>query len=73
MWDAEALTVARILVNEFNSHMWVPNTIPTDQGRHFKSAIIKVVCQLLVGIRKTQTTPYHPQSDGMIEWLTELC
>ena len=29
-------------------------------------AIIKEVCQLL-GVRKSRTTPYHPQSDGLVE------
>ena len=31
-----------------------------------KILIIKEICQLL-GIRKTRTTPYHPQSDGLVE------
>ena len=28
--------------------------------------VLKETCKLL-GIKKTRTTPYHPQSDGMIE------
>ena len=38
----------------------------TDQGRNFESTLMKEVCQLL-GIVKTRTTPYHPQSDGLVE------
>ena len=38
----------------------------TDQGRNFESALISELCKLL-GITKTRTTPYHPQSDGMIK------
>ena len=30
------------------------------------TALIKKTCQLL-GIKKTRTTPYHPQSDGLVE------
>ena len=36
------------------------------QGRTFESSIISQVCKLL-GIRKSRTTPYHPQSDGLVE------
>ena len=38
----------------------------TDQGRNFESKLIKEVCELLE-IKKTRTSPYHPQSDGMVE------
>ena len=66
MPDSEATTVARILVNEFICRFGVPEQLHTDQGRNFESTLIKQICQLL-GIRKTRTTPYHPQSDGMVE------
>ena len=46
--------------------MGVPDTIHTDQGKNFESNLIKKLC-LMLGIRKTRTTPYHPQSDGMVE------
>lgn len=38
----------------------------SDQGRQFESQVIAEVCKLL-GIYKSCTTPYHPQSDGMVE------
>ena len=38
----------------------------SDQGRNFKSAVIAEVCKLL-GIMKSRTIPYHPQSDGLVE------
>eukprot|EP00731_Ephydatia_muelleri_P003764 Em0001g3764a len=66
MKDMEAQTVACILVNEFICRSGVPDTIHTDQGRNFESKLIKELCQML-GIKKTRTTPYHPQSDGMVE------
>ena len=40
--------------------------VPTDQGRKFESKLFQEMCKLL-GIHKTCTTPYHPQSDGMVE------
>ncbi|CAB4039849.1 Retrovirus-related Pol poly from transposon 412 [Paramuricea clavata] len=38
----------------------------TDQGRNFESAVFKEIIDIL-GIKKTRTTPYHPQSDGLVE------
>ena len=52
--------------NEFIIRYGVPEILHTDQGGNFESILIKELCQIL-GITKTRTTPYHPQSDGMIE------
>ncbi len=38
----------------------------SDQGRNFEFETFQDVCRLL-GINKTRTIPYHPQSDGMVE------
>jgi len=37
-------------------------------GAQFESKVVKEMCKLL-HIRKTHTTPYHPQSDGLVERL----
>ncbi len=37
-----------------------------DQGRNFESRMFKEICGLL-GIEKTRTTAYRPQSDGFVE------
>jgi len=66
--EQSAETVAHLLVNEVNSRFGVPLQIHTGQGRNFESALFKEVCRLLV-IEKTQTTPLHPQSDGILERL----
>ena len=66
MPNMEAGTVAEILVHHFVSHFGVPDILHTNQGRNFESSLLKEVCQLL-GIVKTRTTPYHPQSDGLVE------
>eukprot|EP00731_Ephydatia_muelleri_P018300 Em0011g340a len=63
MPNMEAGTVANVFVHHFVSRFGV---LHTDQGRHFESTLMKEVCQLL-GIVKTRTTPYHPQSDGLVE------
>ena len=59
-------TVANVFVHHFVSHFRVPDVLHTDQGRNFESTLMKEVCRLL-GIVKTRTTPYHPQSDGLVE------
>ena len=50
----------------------LPEVIHSDQGRNFESDLFKELCQLL-GIEKTRTTPYYPQSDGMVEGLNRTC
>ena len=64
--NQEATTVAEVLVNEFFCRFGVPLELHSDQGRNFESAVFREVCKLM-GIRKTRTTPLHPQSDGMVE------
>ena len=43
-----------------------PRRIHSDQGRNFDSNLFRELCKLL-HIHKSRTSPYHPQSDGMIE------
>ncbi len=49
-----------------HSRFGVPLQLQSDQGRNFCSNIFTEMCHLL-DIKKTQTTPYHPQSDGLVE------
>ena len=62
----EALTVARVFVNEYVCRYCVPVQLRTDQGRNFESKLIEKMCKILE-IDKTRTSPYHLQSDGMVE------
>lgn len=43
-----------------------PVNMHTDQGRNFESKSFQEMCRLL-DIKKTRTTPYHHQSDGLVE------
>ena len=63
--DMEALSIAKVLVNEFICRFGVPDSIHTDQGKNFEAKVIQEICHLL-GVTKTRTTPYHPQSDGLV-------
>ena len=53
-------------MNEVISRFGAPERIHTDQGRNFEAQLFKEMCNLF-SIEKTRTTPYHPQSDGMVE------
>ncbi len=64
--NMEACTVAKVLVDEVLCRFGIPQTIHSDQGRQFESNLFQEMCKLF-GIEKTRTTPYHPQSDGMVE------
>ena len=64
--DIRAETVAGYFVNGFVCRYGAPHSLHTDQGAQFKSNLFKSLCTML-DIHKTRTTPYHPQSDGLIE------
>ena len=64
--NQEAITVAKVLVEQFISRFVTPIELHSDQGRNFESRVVAKMCSLL-GIKKTRTTPLHPQSDGMVE------
>ena len=64
--NMEATTVAQKFVYEFVSRFGVPLQIHTDQGTQFQSQLFEQICNLM-GIHKTRTTPFHPQSDGFVE------
>ena len=68
MPDQEATTIAQKLVDEFFCRFSVPSGLHSDQGKQFESKVISAICQLLQ-IDKSRTTPYHPQSDGLVEQL----
>ena len=63
--NQEATTVAQKLVDEF-FRFSPPEQLHSDQGRNLESEVIAAICKLL-GVVKSRTTPYHPQSDGLVE------
>ena len=64
--NQEAATVAKVLTNEYFLRFSPPEQLHSDQGCQFEAEVLEEICKLL-GIRKTRTTAYHPQSDGLVE------
>ena len=64
--STDSLTLARVLVDEIVCRYGVPHYLHSDQGANFVSTVIQSLCSKL-GIKRTQTTPYHPQGNGQVE------
>lgn len=64
--DQEATTIASALFHEFISKFGVPSSILTDQGQNFMGVVLQNLCKLFK-IKKLNTTPYHPQTNGALE------
>ena len=64
--DKTAQSVADAFFNQVVCRFGMPSVIHSDQGREFENRIMQELC-LLGGAHKTQTTPYHPECDGMVE------
>ncbi|KAK7912922.1 hypothetical protein WMY93_013133 [Mugilogobius chulae] len=60
-----APAVLRALVQLF-SRVGIPDEILTDQGTNFTSRLMQLFHRQL-GITGIRTTPYHPQTDGLVE------
>jgi len=61
-----ATTIADTVTVEWIARYGVPDQIHSDQAPVFNSKLIAGICNLL-GVQKTRTCPYRPQSDGFIE------
>lgn len=64
--NQEAKTVAKVLTEEWVCRFGTPRSLHSDQGRNFESKLFQELCRLLQ-IHKSRTSPYHPQSDGLVE------
>jgi Integrase zinc binding domain/Integrase core domain len=63
---ADAITVAEFLYNDIVCRHGCPQRIISDRGTHFKNNVIKELVAKL-GTRHQLSTPYHPQTNGLVE------
>ena len=70
---AEAIPLPNQTANRITSELirvfsnyGLPDILHLDQGRNFESSILRQTLEAF-GIKKTRTTAYHPQGDGMVE------
>ena len=64
--DQTALTIAELFVEEIVCRHGVPGQLLSDRGAAFLSRLLKEICSLL-GVKKINTTAYHPQTNGLTE------
>ncbi len=57
--------IAEVLVELF-SRYGIPEEILTDQGTNFTSKLFGELYRL-IGVQAIRTSPYHPQTDGLVE------
>ena len=60
-----ATAVAEQLI-ELIAHHGIPEEILTDQGTNFTASLLQELYGRL-GVKHIRTTPYHPQTDGLVE------
>jgi transposase InsO family protein len=61
-----AAKTAEALFNDFFCKFGVPETIVSDQGTHFQNQLMTNM-RRLIGYNHIYSTPYHPQSNGIVE------
>ena len=71
--DSQSKTVAHILVDEICARYGPPMELLSDCGANLLAAIVEKTCQLLK-IKRLYTTPYHPQTNALLERFNDtLC
>ena len=61
-----ARTAAKILFEDYITRFGIPSRILHDQGREFENKLFHFLEQHY-GIDRARTTPYHPQTNGLVE------
>ena len=64
--DQKTLRLAKLIAEEVVLAYGVPEALLTDRGTNLLSHLMMDLCDLL-GIRKLNTTAYHPECDGLVE------
>ena len=59
-------TLAKVLVDYVTCRHGVPKELLSDRGANLLSNLMIDICKL-TGMKKINTTAYHPQTDGFVE------
>jgi len=71
--DADAETLAKFIFEEIVCRHGVPKIILSDNGKNFTSEVVRILCEKFL-IKHIFSSPYHPQTNGMVERLNRtLC
>ena len=68
--NKKSSTVAKKLYDDFVLRFGLPARLLSDQGGEFENKTIRELNRFM-GIRKSRTTPYHPQSNGACERMNQ--
>ena len=66
MADQKAETIAQIFVEKIVYRYGVPRKLLTDRGTNFMSNLLVDISKIFQ-ITRIHTSPYHPQTDGLVE------
>ena len=61
-------TIAKFLYQGYISIFEALARLLSDRGANFMSSVLDEMCKIL-GVKKLQTMPYHPQTNGLVETL----
>ena len=64
--DQTSETIARLLVERIICQHGAPKELLSDRGPNLLSMLMLDICNLM-GMKKINTTAYHPQTDGLVE------
>ena len=64
--DQTSETIARLLMERIICQHGAPKESLSDRGPNLLSTLMLDICNLM-GTKKTNTTAYHPQTDGLVE------
>src|ERR1043165_3214952 len=71
--DAGAKTLAKFIFEEIICRHGVPKMILSDNGKNFISETVRILCEKFL-IKHIFSSPYHLQTNGMVERLNRtLC
>ena len=69
--DQSAKTITKFLYGGYISIFGALARLLSDRGANFTSSVTEEMCKIL-GIKWLWTTPYHPQTNGLVERLHQM-